>query len=254
MSVRYTALASMDGPALEDVDRNVERWREKIEVKLDNRQVFFLFFGSAVVACMLFVLGVMVGKRIESRGQADAPVLQDPLTALDRAHTPPPGVAAPDAQLTFPSTLGVGASKLKGAGARASALSSLPRVIPPRAAAAPRLVAAAKPTAPATPKLVAAPPTPKLVASAKPAALATPVDSAKGRGKFTLQISTFTTSSDADVFAQKYPGAFVVAGDVPGKGMVYRVRFGNFASYKDAAAAKDSFEKQHSTIALIAAR
>jgi DedD protein len=245
MSLRYTAVASMDGPSLEDVDRNVERWREKIEVKLDNRQVFFLFFGSAVVACMLFVLGVMVGKRIESRGQADAPVLQDPLTALDRAHTPPPGVAAPDAQLTFPSTLGVGASKLKGAGARASALSSLPRVIPPRAAAAPRLVAAAKPTAPATPKAVAV---------AKPAAPPTSADPAKGRGKFTLQISTFTTSSDADVFAQKYPGAFVVAGDVPGKGMVYRVRFGNFASYKDAAAAKDSFEKQHSTIALIAAR
>ena len=88
--------------------RNVERWREKIEVKLDNRQVFFLFFGSAVVACMLFVLGVMVGKRIESRGQADAPVLQDPLAALDRAHQPPPGVAAPDPQLTFPSTLGGG--------------------------------------------------------------------------------------------------------------------------------------------------
>ena len=74
MSLRYTAVASMDGPALEDADQNVERWREKIEVKLDNRQVFFLFFGSAVVACMLFVLGVMVGKRIESRGQADAPV------------------------------------------------------------------------------------------------------------------------------------------------------------------------------------
>ena len=89
MSLRYTAVASMDGPPLEDVDQNVERWREKIEVKLDNRQVFFLFFGSAVVACMLFVLGVMVGKRIESRGQADAPVLQDPLAALDRAHQPP---------------------------------------------------------------------------------------------------------------------------------------------------------------------
>ena len=104
MSLRYTAVASMDGPPLEDVDQNVERWREKIEVKLDNRQVF----GSAVVACMLFVLGVMVGKRIESRGQADAPVLQDPLAALDRAHQPPPGVAAPDPQLTFPSTLGLG--------------------------------------------------------------------------------------------------------------------------------------------------
>ena len=35
---------------------------------------------------MLFVLGVMVGKRIESRGQAASPDLQDPLAALDRAH------------------------------------------------------------------------------------------------------------------------------------------------------------------------
>jgi DedD protein len=230
MSVRYTAFTSMDGPALEEADRNVERWREKIEVKLDNRQVFFLFFGSAVVACMLFVLGVMVGKRIESRGQAEAPQLQDPLAALDRAHQPPVGVAAPDPQLTFPSTL-AGAPRVKPAGAHASA-ALLPKVLFPKSAA-PKPIAAAKP-APATPASVA--------------------DAAKVKGKYTLQISTFASSADAEAFVQKIPGAFVIAGDVPGKGMLYRVRFGNYTSYKDAAAAKESFEKQHSTIALIAAR
>ena len=82
MTVRYTAVEGMDDPALRELDRNADRWRDKIEVRLDNRQVFFLFFGSAVVACMLFVLGVMVGKRIESRGQAAAPEMQDPLAAL----------------------------------------------------------------------------------------------------------------------------------------------------------------------------
>ncbi len=230
MSVRYTAVTSMDGPALEEADRNVERWREKIEVKLDNRQVFFLFFGSAVVACMLFVLGVMVGKRIESRGQAEAPVLQDPLAALDRAHQPPVGVAAPDPQLTFPSTLG-GVPKIRPAAAHASA-GFLPRVLPPKAAA-PKPVMAAKP-APALP--------------------ATAADPAKAKGKYTLQVSTFASSADAEAFVQKLPGAFVIAGEVPGKGTLYRVRFGNFASYKDATAAKESFEKQHSLIALIAAR
>src|SRR6478736_8154241 len=127
MTVRYTAVESMEEPVLRDVDRNAERWRDKIEVRLDNRQVFFLFFGSAVVACMLFVLGVMVGKRIESSGQADAPVLADPLAALDRAHQPPPGVAAPDPQLTFASTL-AGTPKPKGASAHT--LSSLPKVLP----------------------------------------------------------------------------------------------------------------------------
>ena len=248
MSLRYTAVASMDGPALEDADQNVERWREKIEVKLDNRQVFFLFFGSAVVACMLFVLGVMVGKRIESRGQADAPVLQDPLAALDRAHQPPPGVAAPDPQLTFASTLG-GGPKLKGSGAHT--LTSLPKVLPKapvlaKVAPAPKPIVASKPPA-----------APKAIAAAKPALDAKPaptVDPAKSKGKYTLQLTTFTTSADAESFVQKYPGAFVIAADVPGKGMVYRVRLGNYGSYKDAAAAKESFEKQHSMIALIAAR
>jgi DedD protein len=229
MSVRYTAVTSMDGPALEEADRNVERWREKIEVKLDNRQVFFLFFGSAVVACMLFVLGVMVGKRIESRGQAEAPQLQDPLAALDRAHQPPVGVAAPDPQLTFPSTLG-GAPKIKPAAAHASV--GLPKIISPKPAAL-KPVAASKP-APSMPA---------------PAA-----DPARAKGKYTLQVSTFASSADAEAFVQKLPGAFVIAGDVAGKGTLYRVRFGNFASYKDAAAAKESFEKQHNTIALIAAR
>ena len=132
MTVRYTAVDSMEAPALldvdRDVDRSVERWREKIEIRLDNRQVFFLFFGSAVVACMLFVLGVMVGKRIESRGQAEAAAPPaDPLAALDRVHQPPPGVAAPEPALTFPRTL---------SGSQAAAP-------PPKAKAAPRVVVAA---------------------------------------------------------------------------------------------------------------
>ena len=130
MTVRYTAIEGMEEPALRDVDRNAERWRDKIELRLDNRQVFFLFFGSAVVACMLFVLGVMVGKRIESRGQAASPELQDPLAALDRAHKPVAGVApAPAPQLTFPNTLIApprearegGEARVDGAGAEAGA-------------------------------------------------------------------------------------------------------------------------------------
>ena len=86
----------MDEPAL----RDVERWKDKIEVRLDNRQVFFLFFGSALCACLLFVLGVIVGKRLESRGRALAPEIQDPLAVLDRINGAPP----PRARLPSPST------------------------------------------------------------------------------------------------------------------------------------------------------
>jgi septal ring-binding cell division protein DamX len=254
----------MPEPPVRDFDRTLGRWHDRIELKLDNRQVFFLFFGSAVVACMLFVLGVMVGKRIESRGQADAAPLADPLAALDRARQPPPGVAAPT-ELSFPSRLIKAAApapkpvkhepiKLAKA-APEPALTPAPK---PLAAAPKPLPAAPKPLA-ATPKPLAAAPkplaaAPKPLAAAPAATPAAATDGAKPHGKFTLQLSTFATAGDAAVFAQSYPGAFVISGEVPGKGTAYRVRYGNFASYKEATAAKESFEKQHNMIALIAAR
>src|SRR5262245_47356715 len=67
--------------------RDAERFKDKIEVSLDTRQVVFLFFGGAVLACLVFVLGVMVGKRLESREKvarkATTSAQVDPLAALD---------------------------------------------------------------------------------------------------------------------------------------------------------------------------
>jgi len=265
MTVRYTAIEGMEESALRDVDRNAERWRDKIELRLDNRQVFFLFFGSAVVACMLFVLGVMVGKRIESRGQAASPDLQDPLAALDRAHKPVAGAApAPAPQLTFANTLIAPPAKASAPGAKAKTPVKLASVAPAAKPAplAPAAVAPQppKPLAPAAapPRplaAVAAPPKPVApAAAARPVVTAPVAEPAKSKGRFTLHLSTFATAEEANAFAQRYPGAFVVGGDVPGRGMAYRVRYGNFSSYKDATSAKDSFEKQNNVIALVAAR
>jgi DedD protein len=67
--------------------RESELYKDKIEVSLDGRQIFYLFFGGAVIVGMVFVLGVMVGRRIEARGhldRADPPAATDPLAALDR--------------------------------------------------------------------------------------------------------------------------------------------------------------------------
>ncbi len=279
MTVRYTAVAGMDDSPLRDAERHIERWRDKLELRLDNRQVFFLFFGSAVVACMLFVLGVMVGKRIESRGQAASPELQDPLAALDRVQKPAPGAApAAPPQLTFPNQLIGSGAKAKPATVKLAALApakpAAPKPLVAAPAAAPKIIVASaavpKPVAApvAVPKPVVAPavapkpvvaqvavPKPVAAPPVKPAAAAAPaVDATKSKGKFTLHLNTFTTSDDANAFAQRYPGAFVISGDVPGKGMTYRVRYGNFPSFKDATAAKENFEKQHGTIALVAAR
>jgi len=63
----------------------------------------------------------------------------------------------------------------------------------------------------------AAPPKPLApapVAATKPIAAAT-VDPAKAKGKYTLHLSTFATADEANAFAQRYPGAFVVSGTEP---------------------------------------
>jgi DedD protein len=65
--------------------RDLDRWKDKVEISLDGRQIFFLFFGSAVAACLIFVVGVLIGKRIEARALALTPApIEDPLAALDQ--------------------------------------------------------------------------------------------------------------------------------------------------------------------------
>lgn len=43
--------------------REIQESKEKVEFSLDNRQVFFGFFGLSVVGCFVFALGVMVGRQ-----------------------------------------------------------------------------------------------------------------------------------------------------------------------------------------------
>jgi DedD protein len=378
----------MDETAL----RDVESWKDRIEVRLDNRQVFFLFFGSAIVACMLFVLGVIVGKRLESRGRALAPIVEDPLAALDRFGAERGGAVAAPTALTFPRALLGGGSpavpashggktdkraedkreekrveeraeRIEHAPSRNAApartpmaepapqpaapvsvaaqpgpeegtpsnrkLAALPRPLgaPGTAAsrsttsgsrevAAPKTLAStvaptsrmpsavsstkdATLTAPA--KLVATSPgakpgtltsakaasmplaksglptTPKSASAAAPSspvktgapaapiktatmAASAPASKAAGAAAtpahkgFLLQLSSFQDRAEADAFARRFASekAYVVPTDVPGKGTVYRVRVGSYASLKDAAVAKTNFEQTHSVIAYVA--
>src|ERR1041384_6538628 len=64
-----------------------ELYKDKVEVSLDGRQIFYLFFGGAVIVGIVFVLGVLVGRRVEARGHVDkarTTAATDPLAALDR--------------------------------------------------------------------------------------------------------------------------------------------------------------------------
>ena len=283
----YTSGTTMDDRGL----RDIERWRDKIEVRLDNRQVFFLFFGSALVACMLFVLGVIVGKRLESRGRAVSPEIEDPLALLDKVATSPrPAQAA----VTFPQTLfgakngdkhaakktALVTAPVEAAPAPQPTVASKPQEAPAAAAVQPtasKSTLAAKPESKPAPVAakpesksapLAATPTEKPSETApakarppetkesKPATIpiiAASADS-KSKGHFALQLSSFQDKSEAQAFAQKFDGErpYLIASEIPGKGTWYRVRVGDYASAKDASAAKQAFEKKHNVIAYVA--
>ena len=273
----YTSGTTMEDRGL----RDIERWRDKIEVRLDNRQVFFLFFGSALVACMLFVLGVIVGKRLESRGRAVSPEIEDPLALLDKVATSP---RAAQSAVTFPQTLFAAKNGDKHpakktalvvpAEATPAPQPTLPSQ-PHEALASPSLApkpeskpspVAAKPESKSAPVATAPAekPSERALAKAKPVeaketkpatipTVAASVDS-KSKGHFALQLSSFQDKAEAQTFAQKFDGErpYLIASEIPGKGTWYRVRVGDYASSKDAAAAKQAFEKKHNVIAYVA--
>jgi DedD protein len=273
--MRYTSQAAMDQQGLRDVDR----WKDKIEVRLDNRQVAFLFFGSALVACMLFILGVIVGKRLESRGRALAPEIEDPLALLDRvaATTPPPEPAPVEAAPAPAPGKAARAIKREPPVAVAPAIVEDEPVEPPRPAekpvAKPPEKAAAKPAEPPPAKVAdkavdkhAEKPAPRSAdimppsfetAPAVPAPpTGAPVIATKDAGKkprFMLQVGSFPDKAEAEAYASTFAAErpSVVMSEIPGKGTWYRVRLGGFQAFKDAVDAKAVFERRYNKIALV---
>jgi cell division protein FtsN len=81
-------------------------------------------------------------------------------------------------------------------------------------------------------------------------------DSAKGKVRFTLQLSSFQDRGEAERFAAKFGSekTYLVVSEIPGKGTWYRVRTGDFGTAKDAFAGKLAFEKKHGVIAYVAQR
>jgi DedD protein len=234
-----------------------ELYKDKIEVSLDGRQIFYLFFGGAVVACLVFVLGVMVGRRLEARAHVDraamTSVRKDPLAALDR-------LAEGKGEMTYPAAL-------RGAEAP---VADVDRVIEAKKPEPPPKVDEKKPEAAKVPDKkpedkkpaassdddgpVAKPEAAPKAAAAPAAGAAAAAAAANSKAKFTLQLSAFQEQSEADAFIATVKGAgykaYVVSAEVDGK-MFYRVRLGNYGSYDEAVAAKAEFERKVPKIAYV---
>lgn len=218
-----------------------ELYKDKIEVSLDGRQIFYLFFGGAVVACLVFVLGVMVGRRLEARSHVDRAAAtsarKDPLAALDR-------LAEGKGELTYPAAL-------RGADAPVAQVDRALQAVAPKAEREKKPEPEKQPEAKVEAKPEAKPEKREAPADDGPVTKPQP---AGGKAKFTLQLSAFQDKAEAESFLATVKGAgygaYVVSAEVDGK-TFYRVRLGNYASYDEAVAAKAEFERKVPKIAYV---
>jgi cell division septation protein DedD len=230
--------------------RDLDRWKDKVELQLDGRQIFFLFFGSAICACLIFALGVVVGKRVEARHNAQVQTqAEDPLQALDELGNAEEG-------LTFHSALSDPSRDRKGAAeARAQEAKAAETKAAAKAAEVKVAEAKAQEPRPAAAKAAEARPAEAREAAKeqqKEAKAASPA----AKTHFTLQLSAFATKTEAADFMRRLREAgykpYVTETMIPGKGLMYRVRLGDYPSRDSALAAKSEFERKQKIVAYVA--
>lgn len=234
-----------------------ELFKDKIEVSLDGRQIFYLFFGGAVIATLVFVLGVMVGRQVESRSVAETgSPTTDPLAALDRLESGsdlafPAALRGDDVSLGAVDATLAGRKKAMAVGGPEAAAEPTPE---PAAEPEPKLAEVEEPAKPEPEPAKAKPALDKKAAKAAKKAAEEPAPKAKRR-RFTLQVGSFQDKAEADTFfrglAKTAYDPYMVEADVPGKGKYFRVRVGGYGSFEEAVAAKSEFEQKQHVIAYV---
>lgn len=228
--------------------REMHKWKDKVELSLDNRQIFFLFFGLSVVGCFVFALGVMVGRRVEWNPEGEVAALSgDSLALLDAEQKTPGEPLRFKEGLSDPATDAVPPTRDPSEPPRDE-----DEVKAEKAAQAEAAEAAGKKPAAQKPVPVAAPQAPTALAKTNDKATA-PAAAAKGK-KFTLQMKAFSRAEEAEVFAGKLRSnghqVRVEAHEVKGR-IWHRVRLGSFDSWEDGLAAKQNFEQREKVIAYV---
>lgn len=238
--------------------REMHKWKDKVELSLDNRQIFFLFFGLSVVGCFVFALGVMVGRRVDfgSTGEVAA-LASDGLALLSdesQADGPPAAELSFEEGIAEPATAGIPATRDPSTPpapededeAKADAATKAGAEEAPKKKGK-NPVAGAKPEADAVLAKAATP------SKGAKATAPEPV-TASGDRKFTLQMKAFSRPEEAEAFAAPLRAnghdIRVEAHEVKGR-IWHRVRMGEFSSWEDGLAAKESFEKREKVIAYV---
>jgi len=228
--------------------RDGHRIRERYELSLDNRQIVSFFLAGIVVIGAVFVLGVVVGKKLAGgQGGSNA---ADLLTALDaKAAAMDQAKAAPtvEPRLTFQEEL---TRKHSNAPSRDTVVIAEDAAAPSKAVSAEETRSLPEPVKPEPVKTepVKSEPSRERLKQAIAKAEKAPPEQAPRGGAFTLQLSASQVREDAERFAAKLRAKgyqpYVVESDVRDRGRWYRVRMGEFASKEAAAKYLEDFRRE----------
>lgn len=245
------------------MSREADLYKDKIEVSLDGRQIFYLFFGGAVIVGLVFVLGVMVGRRVEARGHTDrahVAATVDPLAALDRLEGGTGlsfqgalrGAEGPVSDVEKEIAALPKRDDKPAESAKAAKKAPEPKVEEAKKAAEPKPAEPAKKadeTKPADKPITDPKETEPAKVADKPVDKPTDKPEAakpEKKAKYTLQLSSFQDRGEALALFDSIKAAgyqpYLTEGSVDGK-QYFRVRLGSYMSMDDASRARSELEK-----------
>ena len=213
------------------------------EIHMNGKQLVFLFMAATVVAVVVFLCGVMVGRGVQAqRGElvAAAETVGDPTADLAPISSSPVASSggtspASNENLSYPDRLATEEAP--------------PEALEPEAPApkpAP-VVAAAAISAKAAPIAAAATHVARAASNAvtKPAAATAPPPS--GGSAFTVQVAAIKERAEADSMAQRLSGkgypAYVTTSPA-GAPRMFRVRIGQYKERREAESVAFKLEKE----------
>ena len=222
------------------------------EIQLDGKQLVFLFMAATVVAVVIFLCGVMVGRGVPARAEAREAEVQtsfDPTASPDGvtrvATTDGDGPVAAEEVLSYDTIL-AGQPSPEDTLRPASEPATPPPVVQPVVESV-RPPVAPKPMTPAAPK--PAPPAaraaPASRPSAPPPAVPTPtrtLEEPKGNG-YVVQVAAVQKRAEANTIARRLSGkgypAFVTT-----SGSNFRVRVGKYENRREAETVANRLERE----------
>lgn len=247
--------------------RDSHRMREGIDLHLDNRQIVSFVIGSLVVLGVVFSLGVLVGKQLAAGALTATSQPGDPLAAIDakeKVRSADSVVGIGDLPEARPDALNYQRELTRPTPAVPAAEPAAKKEVKEAKASEPAKEAKEAKAEPAPEKPAKAEPEEKREEPSRKEGLAAAFEKASGKaeggsGGFTLQVASLPSRAEADklvgkLSAKGLSSPHVVEADVPGKGRMYRVRVGSYATRADAEEGLKAFRKKSALPAIIANR